>query len=210
MAHITVVIPTIRGREDLLERAIASIQEPEVDVEILVKVDDTEGGAAETRNRALEEVSTPLVAFLDDDDEFKPGHLRKCLNHAIATGSDIVYPWFDINRIGVIRNDLDPLLINGKPAFGQVFQPEALDHNNFIPITVLARTDLIWNVGGFPVPGSEEWPFQDCEDWGLWKRLVRERARFSHLPERTWTWHWHPKNTSGRADNASKHYQEVT
>lgn len=206
MAHITVIIPTIRGREDLLERAMASIQEPDVDVEILVQVDDMGDGAAETRNRALELVSTPLVAFLDDDDEFKPGHLRKCLNHAIASGSDIVYPWFDLNQEGHIRNDLDPLLLNGKPAFGQVFQSEALDKNNFIPITVLARTDLLRQVGGFPVPGSPEWPHKDCEDWGMWLRLREIEARFSHLPERTWVWWWHGANTSGRSDNAARLY----
>lgn len=207
MSEITVVIPTIPGRGDLLQRAMGSIHE-DSDMKVLghVQVDDAGEGAAATRNRALEQVDTPFVAFLDDDDEFKPGHLAKCLGHMIGTGSDIVYPWFDINKGGKIRNDLDPLALNGKPAFGQTFSPEALSQNNFIPITVLARTDLLREVGGFPLPGSPEWPHQDCEDWGMWLRLREIEARFSHLPERTWTWHWHGKNTSGRSDQAAKIY----
>jgi glycosyltransferase involved in cell wall biosynthesis len=207
MSAITVVIPSIRGREELLQRAVDSIREPDgIEVQVLVQTDLDGEGAAAARNYALEHVDTPLVAFLDDDDEFKPDHLRKCLSHMIASGSDIVYPWFDINRDGEIRNDLDPLLLNRKPAFGQLFDPDALDRNNFIPVTVLARTDLIRKVGGFPVPGTDDWPYQDCEDWGLWLALRAAGARFSHLPERTWTWNWHGKNTSGRSDQARKIY----
>ncbi len=206
MSEITVVIPTIPGREDLLRRAVASVRE-DMPTPIVIQTDSEGEGAAAMRNRALlHHVDTDLVAFLDDDDEFKPEHLTKCLLHMVATDSDVVYPWFDINKGGKIRNDLDPLALNGEPAFGQTFSPEALSQNNFIPITVLARTDLLLKVGGFPLPGSPEWPHQDCEDWGMWLRLREIEARFSHLPERTWTWHWHGKNTSGRSDQAAKIY----
>lgn len=207
MAHITVVIPSIPGRQDSLRRAMGSIRETDVDVQGFVQIDQEGEGAAATRNRALEQVTTPLVAFLDDDDEFKPGHLAKCLAHMRETSADIVYPWFDLNYGGTIRNDKDPLFINGEPAFGQQFNPEALSQNNYIPITVLAKTDMLKEVGGFPVPGSPEWPHPDCEDWGMWLRLREIEARFSHLPERTWQWNVHGKNTSGRADNASRLYQ---
>src|SRR3546814_14405548 len=79
--------------------------------------------------------------------------------------------------------------MNGAPAFGQEFDPAALQANNFIPVTALVRTSLFVAVGGFPQPGSEAWPHADCEDWGLWQRLLAPGAPFSHLPERTWTWH---------------------
>lgn len=209
MSSVTVVIPTIPGREELLQRALASVEnETPFGWNTVVQVAEPGEGAAATRNRALEKVDSAWVAFLDDDDEFKPGHITKCFQHARRSGSDIVYPWFDLSVRGKIRNDLDPLLINGRPAFGQLFDPKALTKNNFIPVTVLARVDLIRQVGGFPVPGSEAWPHPDCEDWGLWLALRNAGARFSHLPERTWTWHWHSKNTSGRPDNAKKIYTE--
>lgn len=208
MVKVTVVIPTIPGRADTLKAAIQSISESGVEVTVHIQEDARGEGAAATRNRALEWVETPLVAFLDDDDEFYPDHLTKCLAHARRTGSDVVYPWYDLYRADVLRNDLDPLLMNGKPAYGQVFDPVALDTNNFIPITVLARTDLLRQVGGFPVPGSPEWPHESCEDWGMWLRLRDSGARFSHLPERTWLWRRHPKNTTGMPVLARRYYQE--
>jgi hypothetical protein len=209
MSDITVVIPTIKGREKLLDRALRSVEEETpFGWNTVIQLAEPGEGAAQTRNRALEKVTSKWVAFLDDDDEFKPEHIIKCFQHAKRTDADIVYPWFDISRGGKIRNDLDPLFINGKPAFGQAFDPEALTKNNFIPVTVLARVAMIRGVGGFPVPGSEAWPHPDCEDWGLWLALRDAGARFSHLPERTWTWHWHGKNTSGRPDAAEKIYTE--
>jgi len=59
-------------------------------------VDRSREGAAATRQRALTEVRTEWVAFLDDDDEFMPHHLLSLITHASATGADFVYSWFTI------------------------------------------------------------------------------------------------------------------
>lgn len=32
------------------------------------------------------------------------------------------------------------------------------------------------------------------------RALLERGAKFSHLNHRTWTWHWHGANTSGRPD----------
>src|SRR3546814_19318611 len=77
-------------------------------------------------------------------------HIGKMLAHADATGADVVYPWFDLNVGGRIDNSRDPLLMNGAPAFGQEFDPAALQANNFIPVTALVRTSLFVAVCGFP------------------------------------------------------------
>lgn len=210
-ARVLIVIPTIRGRETLLRRAIKSIQEEDMLVAGAIEVDTEGQGPAFCRNLAvlntLNAGADPeFIAFLDDDDELHPGHIGKMLAHADATGADVVYPWFDLNVGGRIDNSRDPLLMNGAPAFGQGFDPAALTANNFIPVTALVRTSMFVAVGGFPQPLSDEWPHPDCEDWGLWKRLLAFGAKFSHLPERTWTWHWHGKNTSGRPDRAKTIY----
>lgn len=205
-ARVLVVIPTIPGRETLLRRAVKSIREDDLLVAGAIETDTAGRGPAYCRNLAvlntLNAGADPeFIAFLDDDDELHPHHVGKMLAHAEATGADVVYPWFDLNVGGRIDNSRDPL-----GAFGREFDPAALQANNYIPVTALVRTSLFVAVGGFPQPNSEAWPHPDCEDWGLWRRLLSFGAKFSHLPERTWTWHWHGKNTSGRPDRARTIY----
>jgi hypothetical protein len=200
----------------MLERAIASVQAQTVDAEIVVQRDEgftgrfRVGGAAETRNKALERVRTPWVAFLDDDDAFHPQHLEKCLACAEEQNADLVFPWFDgANSTGVLYAPTDEN-VEGDPA-GPRASPEGMTFGpvqaatlarpettwNWIPITVLAGTELVRDVGGFPMPGTEEWPPINCEDHGLWVKLLRAGAKFAHLPERTWVWHVHGNHLSG-------------
>lgn len=208
---VMVVIPTILGREPLLNRALCSIRGEGVKF-IVSSVTDLKGhGPAVARNSAVQRGieaygMVEWIAFLDDDDEFRPGHLTKLIRHAQDTGAEVVYPWFDLMYGPSINNAKDPLFINGEPAFGQEFNAEALRHNNYIPVTALVRTSWFLQVGGFPSPGTPEWPHTECEDWGLWLRLRDAGAIFSHLPERTWQWNVHGKNTSGRPDAARRHY----
>jgi glycosyltransferase involved in cell wall biosynthesis len=73
---ITVCIPTIPPRAKMLARALESVAEQTLQpAAIIVEYDHEHTGAAATKNRALAKVTTPLVAFLDDDDHFLPHHL---------------------------------------------------------------------------------------------------------------------------------------
>jgi glycosyltransferase involved in cell wall biosynthesis len=211
---VTVLIPTVgESRKEMLARAIASVEAQTVPVELVVE-EDTEftgsfrpGGASTTRNRALERVQTEWVTFLDDDDTLYPDHVEHCLGCARENDADLVYPWFDgPNSSGILFAPKD-----GKPVtpegleFGEE-QRECLmrdaewyggkDLWNFVPITVLVKTELVRKVGGFPICGTDEWPHPNCEDHGLWIKLLREGAKFAHLPERTWMYHVHGKHLS--------------
>ena len=65
---ITVAIPTIPPRGALLQRAISSVLSQTLPAGGLsVAVDNQRSGAAGTRARALAAVTSPWVAFLDDD-----------------------------------------------------------------------------------------------------------------------------------------------
>jgi len=173
---ITVVIPTIAEHADLLPRAVASAQRQTLAPKAIeLQLDRDREGAAATRNRALERVTTEWVAFLDADDEFRPNHLRACARNAALTGADLVYPWFDCDaedKIGM---------------FGVPFDPVLLRKRNYIPVTVLVRTELVRKVGGFQDHPDDNG--DPCEDWGLWLALLDAGAVFSHLPQRTWIWH---------------------
>jgi glycosyltransferase involved in cell wall biosynthesis len=188
---VTAVIPTIPPRKDYLERALASVRFQTLaphDVEVATDYDHA--GAAATRNKALNAVQTTWAAFLDDDDEWRPKHLRTLVEAAEESGADIIYPWFDV----LSPRGFDPWPgVEGRP-----FDPDDLRTRNYIPTTVLARTEIVRDVGGFEPYGDQE--ESACDDWGLWRKLLAAGARFHHVPARTWLWHWHGKHTSGLGD----------
>lgn len=185
---ITAVIPTIATRTDYLTRAVKSVVEQTYRVEgISVAIDNEHDGAAITRNRALENVQTEWCAFLDDDDEWLPHHAAILMDAAYGSGADIVYPWFNV----ISSHAFDPW----PGVFGRPFDAEDLCKRNYIPVTVLARTDVVRSVGGFQPYGDQV--NSACDDWGLWRKLLDIGAVFHHVPERTWLWHWHGQHTSG-------------
>lgn len=188
---VTAVIPTIPPRDALLRRALDSVRFQSRPVyEVSVATDHEHAGAAATRNRALAAVHTPWAAFLDDDDEWQPGHIRVLLEAAQAAGADVIYPWFNV----VSPRGFDPW----PGVFGRPFDPDELRARNYIPTTVLARTELIRDVGGFEPYGDQK--ESACDDWGLWRKLLDAGARFHHAPQCTWLWHWHGNHTSGLGD----------
>lgn len=180
--HITVAIPTIPSRGAYLARAIKSVSAQDLPpTDVVVSYDFAREGAGPTRTRALAKVTTEWTAFLDDDDEFNPNHLSILIDYAERTNADLVYPWFDV--IG----GTDPF-----PMFeGRAFNP---NEPNMFPVTVLVRTDVIKETGGFPPPGP------DGDDWPVWLKLVEAGANIEHVPVRTWKWHHHGYNTSGLPD----------
>lgn len=187
---VTAVIPSIppRAADGKLGRALASVLAQTRPVDgISVSVDHRRRGSAANRTRALSGVGTHWAALLDDDDEWNPDHVSRLMCHAELTGADVVYPWFNVS------GGFDPWPVRE----GAPFDEGVLRQYNYIPITVLVRTELLWDAGGFTAKGPADNP---CDDWGTWDRLIGAGAKFSHLPHRTWTWHWHPGNTSGRTD----------
>lgn len=190
---VTVAIPSITSRGDLLSRALRSVQTQTRPVDaVSLAFDHRHEGAALTRNRALAGVRTEWTAFLDDDDTMNPNHVELLLAHAESTGADVVYPWFDV------PGGFDPF-----PQYeGQPFNSKALrEVQNYIPVTVLVRTGLARGVGGFtPRNTSTAAGASPCEEWGLWLKLLGIGAKFAHLDQRTWCWMWHAGNTSGRGD----------
>jgi hypothetical protein len=183
---VTVLTTCHPGREEVLKDAAASVAAQDYDGELthIIAHDRHQLGGAAMYNSIIPLVTSPWIAFLDSDDLFMPHHISTLVT-ASAFGADLVYPWF--NMLG----GSDPLGARGK-----TFDPEALHQANYIPITVLVRTDLVKKVSGFPLPGTPECPV-GCYDWDLWERLLKVGCRFLHVDEITWTWrHW-GYNTSG-------------
>lgn len=185
---IDVIVPAHPARvaNGMLKRAVDSVQAQTVPARAVVQLDATRAGSAATRNAALKGVTSAWVAFLDSDDTMDPGHLEKLAAHAETAGADLAYPWFRVDGYQ------DPWPWR----YGMEFDPVALRRGNFIPVTVLARTDLVRDVGGF-IADRKFAPPAQCDEWGLWLRMLDAGAKIIHLPERTWTWYAHSGNSSG-------------
>lgn len=185
---IMAAIPSRLGPNGPYERAIASIRAQTFKpAKVRIVLDETGAGAAATRNRGLKDVDTEYCAFLDDDDELYPDHLKILARSARLSGADVIYPGYDC--------DDDPVNCFGIPFDGQMLQ-----QTNFIPVTTLCRTEKVLAAGGFQ-PHSDV-NGDPCEDWGLWLAMAGQGATFMHLPVRTWR--WNPGGTRGKPEEGMK------
>ena len=153
----------------------------------MVEEDTGREGPAVVRNRGVARVRTPWVAFLDDDDALLPHHLATLVSAATDTGADLVWPWFEV--VG----GHDPFPMHR----GRQWDP-ADPHQ--IPITVLLRTGLFREVGGFRTiedGAVDAAGHRMGEDFDLWVRLSAAGAVFHHVDEITWRWHHWGGNSSG-------------
>lgn len=195
---VTVVIPTIRPRRHLLGRALDSVSRQTIMPHLAIEVvEDTEhAGAAVTRQRGLARVTTPWVAFLDDDDELMPNHLLDLFTHAIDHQADYAYSWFMIkDREGNEHPEWDPF----PDSFGRPWDPDSPVQTT---ITTLVRTELAQAVGFDTVPDGEMLPdgHRRGEDYRFTMGCQAAGGVISHLPARTWWWYHHGENTSGMPD----------
>lgn len=191
---ITVVIPTIPPRTEMLARALASVEAQTLrPAAVVVEVDEHREGAPVVRDRGLARVETEYVAFLDDDDALLPHHLDRLAWCLRVTEADLAYPWY------TVVGGTDPhAQWEGVP-----WDDEKLHQ---VPVTFLAHTKTIRSVGGFSYawdpsqgadPGVDAYGNRAGEDFRLILRLVAAGAKIAHLPDRTWLWYHHGANSMG-------------
>jgi glycosyltransferase involved in cell wall biosynthesis len=186
MTHpmITVLMPSIPSRAVRRNIAMASVSSQTLQpAAVALAIDVNREGAPATRQRCLNMATTEWVAPLDDDDAFMPQHLDHLVKHALETGADYVYSWFQV--VGGV----DPF-----PA-GHYLNP--FDPNNPIEttITVLIKTELAKQIGYRSLERGED--TNTGEDFGMLMGAVKLGAKIEHLVERTWYWNHHAGNTSG-------------
>lgn len=193
---ISIIIPTIPPRVDLLARAIESVERQTYrSFEILTMPDLDHEGPAVIRNRLLDEAKGDFVAFLDDDDAFLPNHLAALVACQAATNADYVYPWYQVmNRAGRVGHDPMPAFF-GKP------WDNAQPHQT--TIVTLVRAELAKRVRFTPGNGLDpngSHTVVGGEDYRFTLGCMKAGAKIVHHPERTWLWYHHGKNTSGMPD----------
>jgi glycosyltransferase involved in cell wall biosynthesis len=182
-----VVIPT-RNRRDLLALTLRTVcEQKDVDLEVIVVDDASEGHAAEdvvaargdprvhllrnpsplgvsaTRNRGVTAAVGRWVAFCDDDDLWAPDKLNAELTAARRSGRSWVYT-------GAVKIDSALRVVGGEPP-----QPPEVVHRRLPQWTlipggcsgVIAQCDLVVEVGGFDAS------LVNLADWDLWSRLAQ-------------------------------------
>jgi glycosyltransferase involved in cell wall biosynthesis len=205
-SDVTVVIPTIDGREELLNRALRSVETQQVrPAKIVVQLDRDRLGAAQTRNAALEHVTTEWVAWLDDDDEFLPNHVKVCVRAANAhRDAGLIFTYPEIiggdDPLACISDDDRWIQSPIHVPFGPKQRNYLRWRGNFIPVTYLVKTQLVRDVGGFPLPYEFDSKVSgDCEDYGLLLKMLDAGAEFHHFcGVRTWRYYFHDSNLGGR------------
>lgn len=190
LPRVTIITPSIEGREELLVEATATVVSQTEEVAHLVWLDAEREGPAIVRNRLLDLVQTEWVGFLDDDDLLDPAHVASLM--ALLSGGeglpDLAWsrcrtwaaPGVEAPRImQAMRPDYRALLRNGS--------------RNFIPVTVIARTESIREAGRFDSADR-------YEDYELWRRMLgAQRMSFAYLPVVTWTYRFFGANRTWRS-----------
>lgn len=170
---ISIIIPT-HNRSDLLQNAIRSvINQTYQDIEVIV-VDDasiydnksfidsfdsriiyyryeTNQGGNVCRNKGVKLSSGEFVAFLDDDDTWKPDKLQKQISLIQAKEIDLCYTGKSINMVGENLQVLSRRYSFAKPKYSNL--KKSIMRNNFIGTTssIIIKKEKFLKVGGFDV-----------------------------------------------------------
>ena len=143
---------------------------------------DAHRSTARTRNEAITAVlgerhdRPEWLAILDDDDTLHPWHIEALLG-AADNAAQVVYSFND----GYVPAGCNRSW--GSTTVERRKSGRLLRQSNFIPATILLRTDAWEAVGGYPDVYAE--------DWALLLRVLNEfgPVAFVSVPEVTWTYH---------------------
>ena len=199
-SRVSVVIPTRDNLSDL-PKALASVQAQRIDaLEIIVADDGSSDGTfefldavkkteprlriietggkgpANARNNAMGMARSPLIAFLDSDDIWYPGKLKRQLAY-LEGRPDVGFSFTDYlhvdpegNSHGTCFEYWHPIYGNRPPQGYDVIEnaeADILSCNVVGTSTVVARAERIEAIGGFSTA------LRSSEDWDLWLRLAR-------------------------------------
>jgi glycosyltransferase involved in cell wall biosynthesis len=128
-------------------------------------------GAGAARNAGVEASRGPLIAFLDDDDEWAPRKIERQVRLLLDADEDVagVETGFEMWSKGRLVHRYLPLR-------DRDLQTAVLAGPCIVTSTVLLRRSALESVGGFDPR------LVRTEDWDLWVRLV-DRYRITSLPE---------------------------
>jgi glycosyltransferase involved in cell wall biosynthesis len=160
-------------------------------------------GASVARNTGLRAARGELIAFLDADDLWSPNYLDEQLKFMREYDSDLVCA--DAMIFGASadsgRSYMDSLMATAPPEGRVTFLELVNAERSLITSGVLARRDLIFEVGLF------DETLRNAQDFDLWLRLARHGARLAYHRHVLLSYRSRPDSLSGDAINS--HQREL-
>ena len=148
---VSIVIPTISGRIELLQKALSSIEKQTYkNIEIIVVRDD--GSPTQKRNMGIERASGKYVAFLDDDDICHPERIERQVELAEKYPDvGLIICWIEDRRFGEPYIDKYKKVITHE----EVLQLMRLSSTS----SYFARRDILKKLKGFDesLPTAQEY-----------------------------------------------------
>ncbi|MEM9588314.1 MAG: glycosyltransferase [Planctomycetota bacterium] len=137
---------------------------------------ETNFGAAASRNRGFEETRGDWIALLDSDDRWHTQHLAVLKHAANATTADVVY-----SQVEMVDDS------NGESLGTYGPSPEELQD---YPASMFQRSYVVPSVSMFHRTvldrvGPWDHRYLYCEDFDFWLRCVAAGVQFHHVPETT-------------------------
>lgn len=165
MPDITVVIPVAPYHVQNLARALASVRAQTIPCETVVIYDDAKRGAGWARNEGLKQVKTPLVVFLDADDELLQGFAEKTLAAQRQTGRYVYCDFTDGKGVRYHTSECPWM------------------EKRWHAVTTLLPTEWVRSVGGF------DETMEYAEDTEFFAHLTRSGYCGVRLPEILFVYH---------------------
>jgi glycosyltransferase involved in cell wall biosynthesis len=160
VADLTIITATIKGREELFERAVASVRNQSLMPHAHLHMLDSERrGGAITKNRLIDFADTEWLMILDDDDVLLPNHVEALYSR--RDDADIIYSY-----------------ANGDNRYNRPFSVEGLLADSIVSHTALFRRSMFHNLGRF----EEKLGY----DYMLWKKAHEHGYAFLSIPDITW------------------------
>lgn len=174
-----IITPSIEGREHLLAECAESVKRQTIPVQHHIALDVTRAGPAAMRSAVLGvlDPGVEYVGFVDDDDLLDPFHVE-LLARELEDGADLAFSW---HRTITGEGCQPAPQVERVSEWGDYAYGVMLGGRNLIPVTVLARRDLVVEAGAFRTTDR-------YEDYALWMRMLELGATVSVVSRETWTY----------------------